>query len=245
MNANHIIEAGRALVLIAAGALLVGCVQHRESTPGAEGAQGVFTDATGHDIATVEYIVDPPDEITIQSPNIKELDKAKQVVRPDGKITLNLLGEVQVSGKTPAQINTLLKQMASKYYVNPDIKVEVVANSKFYNVVGQVNQGGRKPFTGNDSVVKALAEAGFNEQSWPPQVLLSRPSKHVTVVLNFDKIFQYGDLRQNYLLQEGDIIYVPYGPLAKFNIDLDRVIGPITGAGGVVGSGTNITHPGS
>jgi polysaccharide export outer membrane protein len=180
----------------------------------------------------------------ILSPNIKELDKYKAVVRPDGKISLNLLGEVKVSGSTPDQINKVLRDMAAKYYVNPDIKVEVVANSKFYLVVGSgVNAGGKKPFTGNDSIIRAVAEAGFNDGAWPQQVLLSRPSKHATAVVDFKKMFEYGDLAQNYRLEQGDIIDVRDSPLTKFNKDLDKVIGPFTGASAVVGSGATVAHP--
>lgn len=245
MNTTPLIRTAQALFLFAAGALLAGCTSARQSTAGAEGPHGTFVQAKGHDISEAEYIVDPPDEITIQSPTIKELDKSKQVVRPDGKITLNLLGEVKVSGLTPAQINAMLREKLIKYYVNPDIKCEVIANSKFYNVVGLgINTAGRKAFTGNDSVIKAIAEAGFNERGWPQQVLISRPGKNgkkpETAVVDFTKVFEYGDLSQNYLLQEGDIVYVRTSPIAYFNFKFEQIVGPVTGAGGVVSTGQNV-----
>src|SRR2546427_11421453 len=108
-------------------ALLVGCESARTSTPNAEGRSGVFHHAAMHDVSTREYRVDPPDEVLVKSPNIKELDGQKQKVRPDGKITLSLVDEVYVAGKTPDEINDLLKKLISKYYANPDIKVEVIA----------------------------------------------------------------------------------------------------------------------
>jgi len=231
----------RALLLFAAGLTLAGgCTAAHKSTPNAEGPSGVFQPAGDHNLSADEYVVDPPDEITIQAPNIKELDKQKSIVRPDGKIGLNLLGEVQVAGLTPKQINDLLQQKAAKYYVNPDIKCEIKANSKFFNVVGLgINKGGRIPFTGNDSVVSAIADAGFNEKAWPQQVLLSRPGKNgsrATAVVDFTQVFEQGKMEQNYLLKPGDIVYVQYSPMASFEFKFEQAVGPVTGATGVGGS---------
>jgi polysaccharide export outer membrane protein len=239
MYATRFIQAGRTLLLLAAGALLAGCASAHKSTANAEGPQGVFKPAEGHDLSSAdEYIVDPPDEITLQAPNIKELDKQKAIVRPDGKIGLNLLGEVKVAGLTPNQINLLLQKAASKYYVNPDIKCEVKANSKFFNVVGLgMNKGGRIPFTGIDTVVSAVADAGFNPQAWPQQVLLSRPGKNgqppATAVVDFTKVFEEGRMEQNYLLEPGDIIDVRYSPMAVFEFKVIQAVGPVTGVGSI------------
>ena len=236
----------RFTILLGIAALLAGCQESRTSTPGFE---KVFVAATPHDISDVEYIIGPQDEITVQSPNIKEMDKQKQIVRPDGKMSLNLLGEVAVATKTPRQVNEMLQQMASKYYVNPDIKIEVIANSKFFFVVGAgLNNQGKRPYTGNDSMIKAIAEAGFNDGAWPQQVLLSRPKKPgldktYTVVVDFKRIFEHGELWQNYRLEEGDIIDVRDSPLTKLNKDLDKVIGPFTGAGAVVSSSNTVASP--
>src|SRR5687768_13740388 len=116
--------------------LFTGCASPRDSTPNAEGDEGVFRRATEHQVSLREYRVDPPDEILIKAPNVKEIDGQKQVVRSDGKISLNLLDEVYVDGLTPTEINDLLKKLVGKYYTNPDIKVEIIAKSKFYYVFG-------------------------------------------------------------------------------------------------------------
>jgi polysaccharide export outer membrane protein len=232
----------RERTLVAIGICLlvgVGCQSSRRSTPNAEGPDGVFHHATDHQVSTREYRVDPPDEVIIKAPNIKELHEQRQRVRPDGKISLNLLDEVYVAGLTPSEINALLKKLVSKYYDNPDIKVEVVANSKFYYVFGfGVHQQGRYAYTGRDTVIGALAEAGFNNEAWPEQVLVSRPGKNgehnATAVVDFTKIWGYGDLSQNYLLEEGDIIEVRLSKLAKFNRNLTQMISPITGASSAV-----------
>ena len=222
-------------------AVMCGCTPEMKSTSNAEGNTGVFKVASQHDTSLMEYVVDPPDEIVVRAPNVKEIDGQKQVVRADGKIALNLLGEVKVSGKTPAQIQAQLVEIANKYYTNPDIKIEVTANSKFYTIFGRgASTGGRKPYTGNDCLVKALSEAGINENSWPEQVRLVRPKREgreaAVAIIDFKHMNETGDTRQNYALQEGDILYLPDSPLASFNFKASQVLGPISGATAVTGS---------
>jgi protein involved in polysaccharide export with SLBB domain len=225
---------------------LTGCIHEFKSSPNAD---LVFKKYEPHQVNDAQYIIDPPDEITITAPNIKEIDKVKAEVRSDGKVALNLLGEVQVAGMTPEQACDRLKTIASKYYFGPDIKIDVVAKSKFYNVFGAgASQPSKKPYTGNDCILKAIAETGFNyQESWPEQVVLARPGKNgappTRVIIDFTKIFEDGDLRQNYVLQEGDIIDMRDSPLAHFNRKFEQVIGPLTGTTGAVGSAAAV-HPG-
>jgi len=236
------------LAVIVAG-LMLGCESARQSTPNAEGENGLFHASTPHQLASREYRVDPPDEIIVKAPSIKELDGQRQKVRPDGKISLNLVNDVYVVGMTPDEISALLKKMVSKYFEMPDIKVEVVANSKFYYVFGQgVARQGRYAYTGRDTVITALAEAGLGDAAWPQQVRVSRPAKEEkqergTAVVDFKHIFQTGDLSQNYLLEEGDIIEIPPSPLAAWDMKTRRILGPLTGTAGAVTAGAQVAQP--
>jgi protein involved in polysaccharide export with SLBB domain len=222
-------------------ALAAGCGS-RESTPNAVGPHGVFKNAGLHEVTQREYRVDPPDEILIHAPDIKELDNQRHVVRPDGKISLDLVGEVLVAGKTPSEIADELQVLVSRVYVKPEIRLDVLANSKFYYVFGFGTGGGgggnKRPYLGRVTVINAIASAGYTPDAWPQQIRLSRPGRHgdpnATVVIDFTKMVEYGDLTQNYLIEDGDIIDVPYNPLSAFNFTLERVLGPITGATGVL-----------
>lgn len=230
MNRNNAFIA-LAILAVTAG----GCTQALKSTTNAEGPSGVFKLATQHDVANSEYVIDPPDEIVIKATNIKEIDAVKQTVRADGKISLNLLGEVKVSGLTPGEAQKTLTAIAAKYYTNPDIKIEVIANSKFFVIVGLgVNQQKKVPYTGNDNVIKALAEAGLDEKAWPEQVLLIRPERPghpaARAVIDFNHIATTGDVHQNYAIEQGDILNVRDSPLASFNRRFTQLAGPITGA---------------
>src|SRR6266550_1523330 len=112
---------------------LVGCTQARQSDLQAEGPQGLFRPATEKDVSATEYRVAPPDKLMIRAPGIKELDQQTMQIRPDGKISVNLLGEIYVANKTPEELNKLLTEAGNKYYNNVEVKVEVAEYaSKFY-----------------------------------------------------------------------------------------------------------------
>src|SRR3954463_4849028 len=102
-----------------------GCESARKSDVQAEGPQGLFRPATEREVSATEYRVAPPDKLVIRAPGIKELDNVQTTIRPDGKITVNLLNDVFVAGKTPEEISKALTDAASKYYNNANIKVEV------------------------------------------------------------------------------------------------------------------------
>jgi polysaccharide export outer membrane protein len=235
--------AAAALVATLAVAI-TGCTQARQSDLQAEGPQGLFRPATEKDVSATEYRVAPPDKLQIRAPGIKELDQFVTTIRPDGKISVNLLNEVYVANKTPEEISKLLTDAATKYYNNVQVKVEVNEYaSKFYEVFGTaVRDAGRKPYTGRNTVISALAAAGFNEDAWPQQVSISRPAKNgqprATAIIDMKQMYMTGDTRQNYLLEEGDIVFVPDSPLASWNKNTTKILGPLTGT---VGAAQQVT----
>ncbi len=235
------------LGLIALTLVLTGCETEHHSTAGAEGPDGVFKQYKEHEVASYKYIVDPPDEISILAPGITELNNVKQTVSAQGTVTFNLIGEVPVAGKTPDEIASMLRDMTKKYYTNPDIKIVVTANSKFFYIFGLGGGQLKHPFTGRDTVIEALADATFNEGGWPEQIRVSRPGKNgkkdQTAVVDFTKVFDYGDMKQNYLLEQGDIVYIPQTPLTVFGTRLNRIVGPLSGASSGVGAGQSLVRP--
>jgi len=77
------------------------------------------------------------------------------------------------------------------------------------------------------TVVSALATAGFTPDGWPQQIRLSRPGRNGEPDADssdrFYEIAEFGDLTQNYLVEDGDIIQVPYNPLSAWNYTLQRL----------------------
>jgi len=180
------------------------------------------------------YRVDPPDAIRIVAPSVKELDKATARVRSDGKISLNLVGEMYVAGLSPSEIAEELVQRLGKFYNKESLNVSVEVTdfqSKKYYVFGQVNRAGVKAYTGRDTVIKVLAEAALNDDAWPQKVVLIRPSDDPTVrqkiTIDLKQMYSSGKADQNFLMEEGDLIYVPPSPLAEFRIQFTKLLTPI------------------
>jgi len=186
------------------------------------------------DVPPAVYRVAPPDKIKITATGIKELDQTSVTIRSDGKVNLNLLGDLYVAGLSPSEISEEISKRLSKFYNKESVyvSVEVTAfESKKYYVFGQVNRAGVKAYTGRDTVIKVLAEAALNDDAWPQKVVLIRPSDDPTVrqkiTIDLKQMYSSGKADQNFLMEEGDLIYVPPSPLAEFRIQFTKLLTPI------------------
>ncbi|MBN2212143.1 MAG: polysaccharide export protein [Sedimentisphaerales bacterium] len=126
-------------------------------------------------VSGLEYRVYPPDVLSFSSVSILEINKLSQRIRPDGKIVLPLLGEIDVAGKTPAEVEAAILQASEKYYGEADVTVEVAGyNSQKFFVLGQVSGPGPVPWTGSDTVLDALARSRPTDLAWPEKIKLIR-----------------------------------------------------------------------
>lgn len=180
------------------------------------------------------YHVESPDELQITAPRIKEVDGTNVTVRTDGKISLNLVGELDVGGKTPSQIAEILRLEYQKFYNKGTFDIAVRVSdykSKTFFVAGQVVTPGIKKFTGNNTVVQVLAEAKLNDQAWPQKVIIVRQNENTNVkqkaTVDVKAMFEKGDLRENFLIEQGDLIFVPPSPMAQFAWEAQKIIYPI------------------
>ncbi len=239
--ANLIRKLAFGSIALLGAVLMLGCETIPDTTANAEGPNGVFKPAKDFNVSTYQYIIAPPDEVTVRAPGIKELDAAPRVVGPDGRVTFNLIGAVDVAGLSPDQVAEKLRTLMGKYYKDPEIKVDVKANSKFFYVLdaGATRQG-KYAYIGNNTVLNALGEAGFNDQGWPRKISVARPSEHAVVVVDFEKFYLYGDLSQNYLLEKDDIIRIPRSPLASWAFKTSQIAAPITGGAQILTSGNTV-----
>src|SRR3982751_5453815 len=107
-----------------------------------------------------DYVIGPQDVLSIVFWREKDLS-ADVVVRPDGKISLPLLKDLQAAGLSPEQLTEALVKAAAKYVSQPNATVMVKEiNSRKVFVVGQVAKPGTFPLAGEMSVLQVIALAG-------------------------------------------------------------------------------------
>ena len=196
-----------ALVLISSIAL----AQDAPAQPAASPASGKTTNAASNSQAGPEYVIGPEDVLHIAV--WKEADlTATLPVRPDGKISLPLLDDVQASGLTPKQLAASVTEKLKKYIADPRVTVVVTQiNSKRIYLVGEVLHAGATPMLPNMTVLQALSSAGLNQFANTKRIYLLRTEngKQQKLPVDYRKLVKGEQIEQNYLLQPGDTIVVP------------------------------------
>ncbi|MBK5294470.1 MAG: polysaccharide biosynthesis/export family protein [Acidobacteriia bacterium] len=129
-------------------------------------------------------------------------------VRPDGIITVDLVGEIQASGLTPDQLTQKLKEEYAKLINNPIVIVSVhQVRSKKYYLSGGLMRNGEVPLVVPTTVMEALSIAGgFTEFANKKKVVILRGDKRY--FFNYNEVAKGKKLEQNIYLENGDFIIV-------------------------------------
>jgi polysaccharide biosynthesis/export protein len=132
-------------------------------------------------------------------------------VRPDGKISLPLLNEVQAAGLTPSQLRASLMAKLVEYMPTPEVSVIVrEVHSNKISVLGEVRKAGRYEISQRATVLDAVALAGgFNDFARRTKLVIMRQEGTGTkrIPINYNRIVAEED--DNVILQPGDIVVVP------------------------------------
>ncbi len=155
------------------------------------------------------YLIGPEDILKIEV--FRDQDMTRTVnVRPDGKITMPLIGDLQAENLTPERLSAQIKEALSQFENNPQVDVSVLqVNSKSFAVIGRVNRVGKWPLVTPIRVFDAIGLAGgFQDFA---------NDKDIQIIRGADRLhFNYRDfvkgkkeaLNQNIWLQNGDTIVV-------------------------------------
>ena len=185
-----------------------GTVQGQASSP----AEGGSTADTAGAVLPTGYVIGPEDTLSVVFWGDKEMG-GDVVVRPDGKISLPLLNDVQAAGYTPDQLRQQLEKSAAKFVAEPNATVMVKEiNSRKVFIVGQVAKPGAFPLIGDMNVLQLIAQAG--------DVLEYADSKKIVVVrkegdgeqrfkFNYKDVLRGRNIEQNIQLKQGDTVIVP------------------------------------
>src|SRR5262249_37079916 len=130
-------------------------------------------------------------------------------VRPDGKISMPLIGEIEAAGKTPEQLKSeITDALKNGYVVSPMVNVSVIAvNSKKYYINGEVNRPGAVPLVVPTPILEAISNAGgFKDFANQKDVVILRGTERLH--FNYKEVIRGKKLEQNVFLQPGDYIIV-------------------------------------
>ena len=160
-----------------------------------------------------DYVIGVDDILAI---NVwKEPDLSRTApVRPDGKVTLPLVGDIQAAGKTPQNLQHELQESLASYVAVPEVAVIVqeVRSLKF-NIIGEVAKPGSYPLGESMTVLDAIAQAGglgVYAKSNGIYVLRLRPDgSSVKLPFHYKQVLKGTNLSQNLKLQSHDTIVVP------------------------------------
>jgi len=134
-------------------------------------------------------------------------------VRPDGKVTLPLLNDVQAAGLTPMQLADVITEGLKKFINSPQVTVSVAEiNSRRVYVTGEVTRPGAFPLLPNMTVLQALSSSGgFTQFAKLKNIYVLRveDGKQVKHPFNYKEAVNGKNPEQNMLLRPGDVIVVP------------------------------------
>lgn len=170
----------------------------------------------------------PGDEIEIKFAYAEQFNEL-QTIRPDGKIELQFLGEVQVAGKTPAQLREELKERFATHLKHPQLAVIVRNfNEQRVYVGGEVNTPGMIPMPNRMTALEAIMEAGgFDfENARTSTVIIMRhdpEGKRQGYIVDLEPNLE-GVLADAFYLQPRDIVFVPRTTIRKYNQWVDQYI---------------------
>jgi len=192
-------------VLIAAGSA---AAQSSPSPP-------VRPDTSTPDVALAvpaDYVIGPEDVVGILF--WRDTDMTADVtVRPDGMITLPLLGDLRAGGLTPDALRDLVKREAAKLMEDPNITVVIrTINSRKVFISGEVTNAGAYPLAGPRTVLQLIALAGgLTEYADSKNIRIVRTEQGRTssFKFNYKEVSKGLKLDQNIQLKPGDTVIVP------------------------------------
>ena len=205
-----------ALLLASAGAsageMQAGSSSERQAVASA-GAMPEATPPRANSSVRRDYVIGPEDVLAVDVWKEPEISRTVPV-RPDGKISLPLLGDMMANGLTAEQLQASIKQQLQGFVSSPEVTVIVQEiRSEKVNVVGQVVKPGSyalsKPMTVLDALVMA---GGFRDFAKQKKIYVLRVNKDGTsnrMAFNYKQVIKGRNLSQNVALEPHDTIVVP------------------------------------
>ena len=185
--------------------------------PVAQAPQGAVaaapTRATAGVAVAPDYVIGADDVLSILFWRDKDLSAPEVTVRPDGKVTLPLLNDVQASGRTPEELGDAIREAARKFVEdpNPTVIVKEIKSRRVF-ITGRIEKPGPYPLNGKTTILQLIAMAGgLREFVDGKNISLMRneQGKQSVFAFNYQDVVKKQYLHQNIELKPGDVVVVP------------------------------------
>lgn len=160
---------------------------------------------------TPDYIIGADDVLSVTVWDNPNFSTPNLPVRPDGKITLPMIGDIQASGFTPTQLSSDITTRLKQFIIDPvTVNVSVLAvNSKHVFMIGEIMHVGPVNITPGMTILQAIATAGgLTPYANKKHIYILRGEKQQKLPFDYTKALQKGDM-QGVTLVPGDTIVVP------------------------------------
>lgn len=201
------------LLLVILGVSLQGIAQSEQDSQDEQSqTEGKKKTLVPPPITDPTYIIGPQDTLDVSV--WKEPDLSGNVqVRPDGKVSIPLLNDVQAAGLTAMQLSSQLTAGLKKYVADPRVTVIVTAiNSRRVYVLGEVVHAGGFVLLPEMTVLQAISDAGGLTQFAHGKkiyVLRNEGGQQVKYPFNYSRVLKGENAEQNFPLKSGDTVVVP------------------------------------
>jgi polysaccharide export outer membrane protein len=198
----------RGVVCFLAFALLAGCASHPSAPIGASGAAVPDEQSA--------YVIGPTDTLSIHVWRQPELS-TPVVVRPDGKISVPLIEDLQAAGRTPSELSRDITKVLSEYVQDPKVTV-IVTNfvgpfDRQIRVVGEAARPQAIPFRRNMTVLDVMiAVGGLTDYAAGNRAVIVRRAANgaqQSYNVKLDDLLKDGDVEANAYVLPGDVIIIP------------------------------------
>jgi polysaccharide export outer membrane protein len=164
--------------------------------------------------SSAEYRVGPKDLLEVTALGVAEIQKLVVRVSEDGRITLPLLGEVDVNNLTQSEVERkLVRILGEKYLVNPQVTVFILEyKSKRVNVLGAVEKPGPYELLGRQTLMSIISQAGGMTRDAGNEIIVLRQladGSATSIRISVDDLFVKGDAKLNLALEPNDIVNIP------------------------------------
>jgi polysaccharide export outer membrane protein len=173
--------------------------------------------------ASAEYKIGPKDLLEITVLGVQEISKIVVRVSEEGRITLPLLGEVEVGDLTKFEVEKKLAGLAGeKIVLKPQVTVHILEYlSRRVSVIGAVENPGPFELLGRQTVLAAISASGGLTRDAGEEIVIIRQLPHgdsTSIRVSIDGLFVQGDPKLNVVLEPGDVVNVPVDKLVPIYV---------------------------